>query len=72
LDVSVGTGEKIERPQSPSLLRTFVVPSLFPLAGFVLLWGIMKRIAWDRDWIHCIKNNLARRCGLVETIAAPY
>jgi len=44
LDLS--TGEKIERIQSPSFLRLFVVPLLFPLAGFVLFWGAMKSIAW--------------------------
>jgi len=31
---------------NPSFLRAFVAPLLFPLAGFVLLWGVMKSIAW--------------------------
>jgi hypothetical protein len=44
--LELSTGEKIERLQSPSFLRLFVVPLLFPLAGFVLLWGAMKSIAW--------------------------
>jgi len=44
--LELSTGEKIERPQSPSFLRAFAVPLIFPLAGFVLLWGVTKSIAW--------------------------
>jgi hypothetical protein len=44
--LQLATGEKIERPQSPSFLRAFFVPLLFPLVGFVLPWGAVKIIAW--------------------------
>ena len=65
-DVLAGTAEKIERPQSPSFLRLFVVPLLFPLAGFMLLWGVMKSIAWVATGFAASKGiqERAARAGL--------
>jgi hypothetical protein len=45
--IEVSTGEKIKRQYDlPSLQRTFVVPLVFPLVGFLLPWGAMRTIAW--------------------------
>jgi hypothetical protein len=43
------------------------------LAGLVLLWGIMKSIAWDRNWIHCVEKGIWQRdASWVKLSAAPY
>ena len=48
--LELSTGERIElcggEPCPVSFPRTFVVPLLFPLVGFLLPWGVVKTIAW--------------------------
>jgi hypothetical protein len=48
--LELSTGERLQLcgggPCPVSFPRTFVVPLLFPLAGFLLPWGSLKTITW--------------------------
>jgi len=48
MSLQLATGEKIDRPQSPSFLGVFFVPLLFPLVGFVLPWWGVNCLGRDR------------------------